>query len=204
MASGACVVLIGYNAGRARRVKRGIVNICVFCGSGSSIGEPYSSAACSFGQTMAARGHALVFGGYDTGLMGVVARAVHDAGGRVVGVVPSGLDAFRGRPAFPCDDLIDAADLSERKAFMSQRADAFAALPGSYGTLDELYSELANQKIATEKKLVGVLNVGGFYDTLETLHATIVREGFMTESDGRLAMFAQDSDTLLDLLEGRR
>ncbi len=55
-----------------------------------------------------------------------------------------------------------------------------------------------------EKKPVGVLNVDGFYDTLETLHATIVREGFMTESDGRLAVFAQDSDTLLDLLEGRR
>ena len=115
------------------------MKICVYCGSSGAAAPVYREAARDLGLAIGRAGHALVFGGFDQGLMGAVAHGTHDAGGEVFGVVPASVDYFKMRSAqvFPCDEEIEVADLAACKAMMEEISDAFIALPGSFGTLDE-------------------------------------------------------------------
>lgn len=111
--------------------------ICVFSSSSNTIDQAYFSAADELGREIAIRGSTLLFGGGLTGLMGACARAVHSQGGRVVGVIPEALNE-KGIVYDGCDELIVASDMRERKAQMDARSNAFIALPGGFGTIEEV------------------------------------------------------------------
>lgn len=141
------------------------MRICVYCSSSSAVDEVYVRAARELGRLIGARGHVLVYGGCDLGLMGELGRAVKAAGGQVVGVIPRWLKdgglAFR-----EADELLVVETLAERKALMEGRAEAFVALPGGFGTLDELFQTLTLKQLGQLRGAIVLLNIGGFYDHL--------------------------------------
>ncbi|MGI6217378.1 MAG: TIGR00730 family Rossman fold protein [Coriobacteriales bacterium] len=180
------------------------MNICVFCASSSSVKEPYISAARELGEQIGKRGHNLVFGGYDSGLMGVVSHAVHDAGGKVIGVVPDDVSKFKTRKIFPCDELHEVENISRRKDLMSSNADAFVAAPGGFGTLDELYEVLVEQKLSSgAKKPIAIYNFDGYYDTLEQMTHQMVEKGFVPAEDLNLFFVTSDPEQIVKGLEER-
>ncbi len=122
------------------------MNICVFCSSAEGLSSDYVKAAAEVGTAIGSRGHALVFGGYEMGLMGTVARSARDAGARVIGVLPC-RNGELDRGVFGCDEIYEADGLSGRKEEMMRRSDAFVVLPGAFGTLDELYCVLSAEKL---------------------------------------------------------
>lgn len=179
------------------------MNVCVFCSSAHGLAAPYREAAQKLGGAIGARGHTLVFGGYDDGLMGEVARAAKGAGARVVGVIPARDGELPGREAFSCDELVETAGLAARKAAMERLSDAYAVLPGSFGTLDELYDVLAAGKLGADgsSRPVALLDVNGFFAPLGELHRRMVADGFMREETRGLCRAFADADALMDFLE---
>lgn len=141
------------------------MRICVYCSSSAAVDEIYFQAAREVGRLIGVRGHSLIYGGSDVGLMGAVARAAHDAGARVVGVLPNSI--ARHVAASPvADEMTITATMAERKALMEAGADAFLALPGGFGTLEELFQVLTLRQLGEIDSAVAVLNVAGFYDHL--------------------------------------
>src|SRR5205085_10209383 len=136
---------------------------CVFCGSSTGIGSEYAAAAVRLGREMVQRGIGLVFGGGAVGLMGVIADAVLEAGGHVIGVIPHALVARElAHRALP--DLRVVNSMHERKAIMAQLSDAFIAMPGGFGTFEEFCEVVTWTQIGLHRKSCGLLNVGGYYD----------------------------------------
>lgn len=139
--------------------------VCVYAASSESLAPHFFAAAEELGSSLAARGLTLVYGGGKVGLMGACARAVHAGGGRVVGVIPAYLRtvelAYEG-----ADELIETTDLRERKATMEARADAFIALPGGFGTLEETLEVLTLKQLRQHAKPIVFLNTAGFFDPL--------------------------------------
>ncbi|ACV21299.1 LOG family protein yvdD [Slackia heliotrinireducens] len=178
------------------------MNICVFCGSNPAIGEPYVTAAREVGQAIGQGGHTLVFGGFEMGLMGEVARAAKAAGARVIGVVPKTLVGAPHRVIFDADELIQTVDLAQRKRVMEDAADGFISLAGAYGTLDELYEVLAMRKAAQGSPApVALVNTDGFYDPLAAMHAVMLERGFMSQDDFDYARFVPDGAAAVRALE---
>lgn len=154
------------------------MKVCVFC-SCSPIGEPYASQTYALGSALGAAGHELVFGGFDEGLMGEIARGFASVGAPVTGVVPGTL-AAKGRHVFEgCTTVLEAQALADRKDMMVEASDAFVVAPGGIGTLDELFSVLA-MVIAGERSCpVMVLNTGGFYDGIYECLKKMAEDGFV-------------------------
>jgi uncharacterized protein (TIGR00730 family) len=178
-------------------------SVCVFCGSRRGGSALYADAARDFGTALARRGLGLVYGGGHIGLMGLIADAVLAEGRPVIGVIPRALAdkelAHRG-----LTDLIVVESMHDRKAVMADRADAFVALPGGYGTGDELFEILTWAQLGLHRKPVGVLNVASFFDPLLAWLDHMVREDFLKAVHRQLVCTASDAETLLDLLvEGR-
>jgi uncharacterized protein (TIGR00730 family) len=143
-------------------------SICVYCGSGPGLNPAFIKAADELGRTMAAEGIRLVYGGGSLGLMGAVATAVLDAGGEVTGIIPDFLkqrELALGR----VQELIVTSDMHERKRLMFERADAFVALPGGIGTLEELVEQLTWAQLGRHKKPIVLANIEAFWDPLCTL-----------------------------------
>jgi uncharacterized protein (TIGR00730 family) len=143
-------------------------SICVYCGSGPGLNPAFIKAADELGRTMAAEGIRLIYGGGSLGLMGAVATAVLDAGGEVTGIIPDFLkqrELALGR----VQELIVTADMHERKRLMFERADAFVALPGGIGTLEELVEQLTWAQLGRHKKPIVIVNIDRFWDPLCTL-----------------------------------
>jgi len=143
-------------------------NICVFSSSSEAVAAEFFALAEELGEALARRGHVLVYGGTNIGLMGAVARAVHQHGGKVVGVIPSFI-AVRGFAYERADELIITNDLRQRKATMEARADAFLALPGGFGTLEEVLEVVTLKQLQQHSKPVVFLNRSGYYDPLLAL-----------------------------------
>ena len=143
-------------------------SLCVFCGSASGANPVYAEAAREMGTELARRSLALVYGGGRIGLMGDVAVAAIAAGGRVVGVIPERLAAKEIAFA-EATELIVVNTMHARKALMADRSDAFVALPGGYGTLDELFEILTWAQLGIHAKPVGIINVAGFFTPLLVL-----------------------------------
>ncbi|MDF1513292.1 MAG: TIGR00730 family Rossman fold protein, partial [Anaerolineae bacterium] len=141
------------------------MNICVFCSSSSALVPSYYAVATAFGQSLARMGHTLVYGGADIGLMGRVARAVSEGGGYVIGVMPEML-ASKRISYVAADKMIITHDMRERKAEMAARADAFVALPGGFGTLEELMEVLTLRQLQVHTKAIVLLNTRDFYTPL--------------------------------------
>ena len=171
--------------------------VCVFCGSSVGIRAEYRAAAEQFARELAARGVGLVFGGGCVGLMGVVADAVLAAGGHVIGVIPHALVAreiaHRGLP-----DLRVVSSMHERKTMMAELADAFVALPGGFGTFEEFCEAVTWTQLGLHRKRCGVLNVGGFYDSLMALFDRAVEEGFISRDNRDIVVADADPAALLD------
>jgi hypothetical protein len=140
--------------------------VCVYCSSSDDIDDAYPPVAEALGRGIAKRGHRLVYGGGRVGLMGVVARAVHDEGGRVVGVIPEKLKAREGIAYDVADEMIVTETMAERKEEMYTRAEAFVVLPGGYGTLEEFLEVLTLRQLGYHDRPIALVNTNGFYDAL--------------------------------------
>ena len=173
--------------------------VCVFCGSRNGTRDQYVAAARRMGEALARRGIGLVYGGGGIGLMGVLADAAVSAGGDVIGVIPEALMArevaHRGLA-----DLRVVASMHERKALMAELADAFVALPGGFGTLEEFCESLTWAQLGIHRKPCGLLNVEGFFDPLLLLFDHAVRERFVSPDHRSLVVVEEDPERLLDAL----
>ena len=173
--------------------------VAVFCGSNFGVSPAYAEAAAALGRTLAERGVGLVYGGTHKGLMGVVADAVLDAGGRVTGVINQRLfDRGHLHPKLTAHEV--AATMRERKARMADLADAFIALPGGLGTLEELLEAATLTQLGDHTKACGVLNVRGFYEPLRALLATATDEGFMKPEHRDMKVIEPEPAALHDAL----
>ena len=159
-----------------------MTRICVFCGSNSGSAPAYVAAARQLATELVARKIGLVFGGGCVGLMGVVADTVLAAGGHAIGVIPHALVA-RELAHRGVQDLRVVSSMHERKALMAGLSDAFIALPGGFGTFEELCEVITWTQLGLHRKRCGLLNVQGFYDPLLQLFAHASAEGFIRSSN---------------------
>jgi uncharacterized protein (TIGR00730 family) len=153
-------------------------SICVYCGSKPGTNPLYARAAVEVGQWIAAQGGQLVYGGGSGGLMGIVANATLAAGGRVVGIIPQAL-VEKEWAHHGCTELHVVENMHDRKRLMAERADAFLALPGGIGTLEELFEVWTWRQLGYHDKPIGLLNTAGYYDGLLAFLHTAVSHGFM-------------------------
>ncbi len=180
-----------------------IRRVCVFCGSSPGHDPAYTAAAQRLGERLAARGQGLVYGGGDVGLMGVVANAVLEAGGEVVGVIPRALyDREVGHEGLTRLEVVD--DLFARKARMLELADAFVSLPGGVGTLDELFEVLTWVQLGYVSKPSALLEVGRFWAPLLAFLDQQVEARFLRPEHRALLLTDDEPDRLLDRLEAWR
>jgi uncharacterized protein (TIGR00730 family) len=182
------------------------LNLCVFCSSSDVIEPVYFQAAKNLGAAMADRSDVLIYGGTNVGLMGAVARSLHQKGGRVVGIIPEFM-ATRGMAYAPADELILTRDMRERKAIMESRADAFIALPGGFGTLEEMMEIITLKGLQQHTKPILFLNTAGFYDPLAELFRHMRAHRFVKPYADELYHFAstvEDVFTYLDRYEPQR
>jgi len=173
--------------------------ICVYCGSNPGARPEYGAAARELGQRMGERGIGLVYGGSKAGTMGVIADSVLEHGGEVVGVIPGTLIehevAHDG-----LSELHAVNSMHERKALMEQLADGFIALPGGYGTHDELFEILAWSQLGIHRKPIGLLNIRGYYDALLAYLDHTVREGFVAQNNRELLLVDDDPGSMIEQL----
>jgi uncharacterized protein (TIGR00730 family) len=173
--------------------------ICVFCGANLGVQPIYAEAARAMSQALVQRGIGLVYGGGTVGLMGTIARTVAAAGGNVVGVIPGAL-MVKELASEAIGELIVVNTMHERKAKMASLVDAFIALPGGFGTLDELFEAITWGQLGIHSKPVGLFNVNGFFDPLLQWVDHAVAEGFVRPHHRALVQTASDPVTLLDQL----
>ena len=180
-----------------------IQSICVYCGSADGLDEIYLQSARETGTLLAQQGIRLVYGAGKTGLMGAVADAALQAGGEVIGVTPENLNT----PVLIHANLTRlevVEDIHPRKARMSALADAFIALPGGYGTLDEFFETLTWAQIGLHHKPVGLLNINGYYDPLLQMVERMKTDHFIYPEHTGLLVCATDAQTLLNRLRSYR
>jgi uncharacterized protein (TIGR00730 family) len=171
--------------------------ICVFCGSNTGGRPEYAAAARALATELVARDLELVFGGGCVGLMGEIADAVLAAGGRAIGVIPEALVA-RELAHHGVQDLRIVASMHERKALMAELSDGFVAMPGGFGTFEELCEAITWTQLGLHRKRCGLLNVAGFYDPLLRLFETAVSEGFIRRSNLLIVSADSSPSSLLD------
>ena len=173
-----------------------IKSICVFCGSSESVGNSYKKVAKELGREIGKKGIDLVYGGAYIGLMGCVARGVHEEKGNVIGILP---EFFRSKDIeyLDADELIVTKDMRERKAEMDERSDAFIVLPGGVGTLEEAMEILSMRQLKLTDKPLVFINSEGFYDNLIETFNVMIRQNFAKESINN--MFAMTPDPIAAL-----
>lgn len=155
------------------------MNICVYCGASEGNDPAYASAARKLGAWIASSGHGLVFGAGGTGLMGAVGRAAIEGGAHAVGVIPEFLKAIE-EPLEGLDEVIVTDDMASRRLKMIELSDAFVALPGGPGTVEELSEIMSLKKLGRLDGPLVLLNINGFYDTLIAAYDKQVKTGFST------------------------
>jgi uncharacterized protein (TIGR00730 family) len=175
-----------------------IKRVCVYCGSSQGRDPRFVAAARRFGEILAANRVGLVYGCGSIGLMGTIARAVHDHGGEVIGVIPEFLKV-QERLFTDAAEIIITADMHERKRLMFERADAFVALPGGVGTLEEVVEQLTWAQLGRHRKPILIANIAGFWDPLLVMFNHFLNLGFL--ANGRLAYLVADNvDDILPTL----
>jgi len=174
-------------------------SVCVYCGSADHVHPDYLLAARRMGETLARRGLTLVYGGGRTGLMGALADGVLESGGQVIGVIVESMNTpALAHPGLTRMEVIPL--IHQRKARMYELADAYIALPGGYGTLDELFETLTWAQIGVHAKPIGLLNVGGYFDPLLAMLDRAETEGFIFPEHRRSLLCASDPGALLDAM----
>ena len=175
-------------------------SLCVYCASSDRVDQKYFAAATQVGREMARRSWTLVYGGGKTGLMGAVARGVKENAGRVVGVIPEFMKV-RELAFDEADELISVLTMRERKMLMETRADAFLALPGGWGTLEEILEILTLSHLEVLKKPIVIYNQDGYYDDLLKLFERVVEEKFMLSTVRTKYAVARTVDEIFPLIE---
>lgn len=173
------------------------MRVCVFCGSSAGKGPGYLAAAEEVGRTLAGRGIGLVYGGASVGTMGAVADAAVAAGGEAIGVIPQSL-VDREIAHGGLSELHVVDDLHERKAKMASLADAFLALPGGAGTLEELFEVFTWAQLGLHAKPIALLDVGGYYEPLSRFLDHMSDEGFLRREYREMLIVDTDVDRVLD------
>ena len=158
------------------------MNIAVYCSAKDSIADDYKQLGIEFGEWIALHHHTLVYGGATGGLMTAVSKTCFENGGEVIGVVPQRI-IMAGRKSEWCTQIIETANMSERKQMMRETADCFVCLPGSYGTLDEMFDVVAAGTVQEHHKKLYVLNYKQFYSDLLNLIENMKRENFIPKEE---------------------
>ena len=171
-------------------------SLCVYCGSRAGVADNFGDGAAAVGRWIGEHGGQLVYGGGNSGLMGVVADATLAAGGRVVGVIPRAL-VDKELAKVECTELHVVDTMHERKHMMAERADAFLALPGGIGTMEEFFEVWTWRQLGYHDKPVGLLNQDGYYDDMLAFLRSGVRHAFMSEWLMELVLVGSDVETLL-------
>jgi len=179
-----------------------VKSICVYCGSSSGALPEYTQAATITGQLLASQGITLVYGGGNVGLMGAVADAALDAGGRVTGVIPQSL-LDRELAHGGLTELIVVESMHQRKLAMADLSDAFIALPGGFGTFEELCEILTWAQLGIHQKPCGLLNVAGYYDLLIAMFDHASQQQFLHNQHRQLLQADTCCKALLTKLQGR-
>ncbi|XP_058073640.1 cytokinin riboside 5'-monophosphate phosphoribohydrolase LOG1-like [Magnolia sinica] len=180
--------------------RRRFQRICVFCGSRSGNKSTFSDAALDLGKRMVERKINLVYGGGSVGLMGLISQTVFNGGCHVLGVIPKALLPHEISGG-SIGEVKTVADMHERKSEMAKNADAFIALPGGYGTLEELLEMIAWSQLGIHEKPVGLLNVDGYYNNLLALFDKGVEEGFIKDSARHIVVSAETAEELITKME---
>ncbi|XP_076903311.1 cytokinin riboside 5'-monophosphate phosphoribohydrolase LOG8-like isoform X2 [Bidens hawaiensis] len=174
--------------------------ICVFCGSQPGHRQVFSVAATELGDELVNRKINLVYGGGSVGLMGMVSQRVYDGGCHVLGVIPKALVPLE-ISGETVGEVRIVSDMHERKAEMARESDAFIALPGGYGTMEEVLEMITWSQLGIHKKPVGLLNVDGYYNSLLALFDNGVKEGFIKPSARDIVLSASNATDLLTKME---
>jgi uncharacterized protein (TIGR00730 family) len=176
-----------------------IQRICVYCGSSAGTDPAYVAGAARFGEILAEAGIGLVFGGGSAGLMGAIAKAMQARGGEIIGIIPEFLTArentFRG-----ATEVVVTRGMHDRKQLMFERSDAFVALPGGIGTLEELVEQLTWAQLGRHQKPILIANLKGFWDGLLELLNHMGRAGFIHSSNRMNFLVADDVEGILPAL----
>ena len=177
-------------------------SICVYCGANAGVSPVYAEQARALAKAMVDANIALVYGGGNVGLMGIIADEVLRLGGEVTGVIPTALvEREVGHTGLTRQFIVK--DMHERKAMMAQLADGFIAMPGGMGTLEELFEMLTWSQLGIHTKPVGLLNVDGFYDGLMGFIGHASGEGFIRPQHAALMMVEADPQALVQRLRAR-
>jgi uncharacterized protein (TIGR00730 family) len=180
-----------------------IKRICVFCGSSLGFDSQYARVAAALAGYLVAEGIGIVYGGSNVGLMRTVADTALEKGGEVIGVMPKAL-VDKEIAHTGLSDLRLVGSMHERKALMSELADAFIALPGGYGTLEEFCEVLTWSQLGLQSKACGLLNVSGYYDPLLTMFDRAVTEGFLKPENRALVVSGRGPAELVETLRNAR
>jgi uncharacterized protein (TIGR00730 family) len=175
--------------------------LCVFCGSSPGDNSAYRRAAEELGTALCERNITLVYGGSKSGTMGNLARQVLNCGGRAIGVIPKMLLAHE-QAFIGLSELKIVDTMQSRKSLMAELSDGFLALPGGFGTLDEVSEMLAWSQLGIHEKPVGLLNVSGYFNQLKGFFDHMVSEGFLSGSHRSRVLMAGNADKLLDRMAG--
>ncbi|TAL35510.1 MAG: TIGR00730 family Rossman fold protein [Spirochaetes bacterium] len=178
-------------------------SVCVYCSSSDRAPQAHFDEARLLGRAIAGRGWTLVFGGADVGVMGALARAVSEAGGRVTGVVPAAIEK-KGLAYAQADELVVTPDLRSRKERMESLADAFIALPGGFGTLEETLEIITLKQLGLHAKPIALVNTLGFYDGLMGLFERIYDEHFAKRSFSALFACTAGAEEALAYIDAYR
>ena len=176
------------------------MQICVYGASSNTIEESYLQAGEALGLAMAARGHGLVFGGGQKGMMGAAARGMTAGGGEIIGVAPRFFDV-EGVLYQACTEFVFTETMRERKAIMEERADAFIMTPGGIGTFEEFFEILTLRQLGRHSKPIAVLNTRGYYEPLRQMLEQAIAQGFMRPECRGLCAFLEEPAELLEYLE---
>lgn len=174
--------------------------ISIFCGSSSGTDKIFAEQATQLGKEIAHRGYGIVYGGAHVGLMGYVANGALDHGGEVIGIIPEFLKK-KELEHTRLTKIHIVETMHERKALMNELSDGVIALPGGYGTMDELFEMLTWAQLALHKKPVAILNTKGYYDPLIELSKTMINNGFLKDEYQDLLLIDSDINTILNKME---
>jgi uncharacterized protein (TIGR00730 family) len=177
------------------RVKR----LCVYCGASDRVDPVYREAAVELGTRLAGAGIELVYGGGRIGLMGRLADAVLQAGGRVTGIIPAHLDN-REIGHHGVNELIVVGSMHERKQLMFERADAFAVLPGGIGTIEETFEIITWKQLLLHDKPIVIIDIGGYWQKLQALVDHVIEKGFASRRSRALFQVVDTVDMLMEAL----
>lgn len=175
-------------------------NICVFCGSSPGKNEVFVEAANKLGKILAERKIHLVYGGGNIGLMGSVSTSAHLGGSQVLGIIPTAL-AEGNITGVTIGEELKVSSMYERITKMIENSDAFIALPGGFGTLEEIFHTVSWAQLNIHNKPVGLLNINNYYDSLLTFLDKAVEQNFISENSRRMLICASTADQLIDDLE---